>query len=123
MSLHATSQHPPSGIDQQTATSGFEVEKVLADFPVLRERILGRTLVYLDNAAAGGVGSKIAIHLSTIVAECTWIFCAACLSGALAALERSPPRPRVAKAAQTRHAFQRGNPHCTSCWWLALSRT
>ncbi len=31
--------------------SGFDVEKVRADFPILRERMNGRPLVYLDNAA------------------------------------------------------------------------
>src|SRR5437867_3967839 len=31
--------------------AGFDVEKVRHDFPILRERVHGRTLVYLDNAA------------------------------------------------------------------------
>ncbi len=31
--------------------SGFDVEKLRAEFPILRERIHGRPLVYLDNAA------------------------------------------------------------------------
>ncbi|MFT4766988.1 MAG: cysteine desulfurase/selenocysteine lyase [Glaciecola sp.] len=33
------------------ATPGFDVEKVRADFPILREMIKGQPLVYLDNAA------------------------------------------------------------------------
>jgi len=31
--------------------AGFDVEKVRHDFPILREKVRGRTLVYLDNAA------------------------------------------------------------------------
>src|SRR5437867_6641845 len=31
--------------------AGFDVEKVRHDFPILRQRVHGRTLVYLDNAA------------------------------------------------------------------------
>ena len=34
-----------------TATRRFEVEKVRADFPVLRQTAHGKPLVYLDNAA------------------------------------------------------------------------
>ena len=33
------------------AGAGFDVEKVRRDFPILRQRVRGRTLVYLDNAA------------------------------------------------------------------------
>jgi cysteine desulfurase / selenocysteine lyase len=39
---------------QQPATesvAGFDVERVRAEFPILRERVHGRPLVYLDNAA------------------------------------------------------------------------
>jgi cysteine desulfurase/selenocysteine lyase len=31
--------------------SGFDIERVRADFPILREKIRGKNLVYLDNAA------------------------------------------------------------------------
>src|SRR5437588_8696337 len=41
------SHKPVNGI----ATPDFDVEKVRADFPILDERIHGRALVYLDNAA------------------------------------------------------------------------
>ena len=36
---------------QLVATSGFEVETVRRDFPILREKVRGKALVYLDNAA------------------------------------------------------------------------
>src|ERR1044071_3556817 len=32
-------------------TAGFDVEKIRADFPVLKQKIHGKPLVYLDNAA------------------------------------------------------------------------
>src|SRR5208283_605540 len=32
-------------------SAGFDVDKVRADFPVLKQRIHGKPLVYLDNAA------------------------------------------------------------------------
>jgi cysteine desulfurase/selenocysteine lyase len=34
-----------------TVASTFDVERVRADFPILRQRVFGKTLVYLDNAA------------------------------------------------------------------------
>lgn len=37
--------------DDPTAEVGFDVEKIRADFPILREQVHGRPLVYLDNAA------------------------------------------------------------------------
>jgi len=36
---------------QKVAEPAFDVEKIRSDFPILRERIHGRPLVYLDNAA------------------------------------------------------------------------
>src|ERR1700757_2307661 len=51
MSLHVTSSRQPGKIAPQTAASSFDVERVRADFPLLRERVYGRPLVYLDNAA------------------------------------------------------------------------
>jgi cysteine desulfurase/selenocysteine lyase len=39
---HAVSSH--------TSASAFEVEKIREDFPILRERVHGKTLVYLDSA-------------------------------------------------------------------------
>ena len=40
--------HAPAG---KVAAAGFDVEQVRADFPILSERVHGRPLVYLDNAA------------------------------------------------------------------------
>ena len=37
--------------DVRDAGAGFDVEKVRRDFPILRRRVRGRPLVYLDNAA------------------------------------------------------------------------
>src|ERR1035438_4560348 len=34
-----------------TVQAGFDVEKVREDFPVLRQKVHGKPLVYLDNAA------------------------------------------------------------------------
>ena len=48
MTAHATLTHRP---DTQVDTARFDVERVRADFPILHERIHGRPLVYLDNAA------------------------------------------------------------------------
>ena len=33
------------------AGAGFDVQKVRHDFPILRQRVRGKALVYLDNAA------------------------------------------------------------------------
>jgi cysteine desulfurase/selenocysteine lyase len=33
------------------SSNGYDVEKIRADFPILRQKIRGKTLVYLDNAA------------------------------------------------------------------------
>jgi len=41
-------EHAPIG---QVAAAPFDVEKVRAEFPILSERVHGRPLVYLDNAA------------------------------------------------------------------------
>lgn len=48
MSPQTTLTHLP---DVTKAQAGFDLEKVRSDFPILRERIHGRPLVYLDNAA------------------------------------------------------------------------
>ena len=37
--------------DLSGASAGFDVEKVRHDFPILQQKVHGRTLVYLDNAA------------------------------------------------------------------------
>ena len=37
--------------DVRDAGAGFDVQKIRRDFPILRQRVRGRTLVYLDNAA------------------------------------------------------------------------
>jgi len=41
---------PVQAPDAQS-TSGYDVEKIRADFPILRQKIRGKPLVYLDNAA------------------------------------------------------------------------
>jgi len=45
--LPRTSRPP----DARDAGASFDVQKVRHDFPILRQRVRGRTLVYLDNAA------------------------------------------------------------------------
>ena len=51
MSVQAISSRLPGGNAPQAIASGFDVEKLRADFPILREAVNGRPLVYLDNAA------------------------------------------------------------------------
>ncbi|HEY2469032.1 MAG TPA: cysteine desulfurase [Terracidiphilus sp.] len=46
MSINAALPHPPGVVE-----SGFDIERVRHDFPILREHIHGKPLVYLDNAA------------------------------------------------------------------------
>src|SRR6266567_4492475 len=40
-----------SGVLSSAVTAGFDVEKIREDFPVLKQKIHGKPLVYLDNAA------------------------------------------------------------------------
>ncbi|HKF48907.1 MAG TPA: cysteine desulfurase [Terracidiphilus sp.] len=47
MTAHAT----VTPLRRDPAKTSFDVEKIRADFPILRERIHGHPLVYLDNAA------------------------------------------------------------------------
>ena len=42
-------------IEEQRTTSGWDVERVREDFPVLRQTVNGKPLVYLDNAASAQV--------------------------------------------------------------------
>jgi cysteine desulfurase / selenocysteine lyase len=51
MSIQAMSSRQPGGNAPRAIASGFDVEKLRADFPILREVVNGRPLVYLDNAA------------------------------------------------------------------------
>src|SRR5260370_5344205 len=51
MSVHAAFARGPGDALIESAAIGFDVERVRADFPILRERIHGRPLVYLDTAA------------------------------------------------------------------------
>ena len=51
MSIHAVSSRRPGGAAIKSAASSYDVERVRADFPILRESVHGRPLVYLDNAA------------------------------------------------------------------------
>jgi cysteine desulfurase/selenocysteine lyase len=48
MSINVTMPHFPS---KEAIKPGFDIERVRADFPILRERVYGKPLVYLDNAA------------------------------------------------------------------------
>jgi cysteine desulfurase / selenocysteine lyase len=41
----------PRPIDAAVAAHAFDVEKVRRDFPILQQKVHGKTLVYLDNAA------------------------------------------------------------------------
>ena len=51
MSVQAISSRLAGGNAPRAIASGFDVEKLRADFPILREVVNGRPLVYLDNAA------------------------------------------------------------------------
>ncbi len=42
---------PPIERVSKKSSAGFEVDKIREDFPILRERVHGKKLVYLDNAA------------------------------------------------------------------------
>ena len=33
-------------------TAGFDVQRIRADFPILKQKVHGKPLVYLDNAAS-----------------------------------------------------------------------
>jgi cysteine desulfurase/selenocysteine lyase len=47
----AAKTRPAAARAIQEATAAFDVEKFRADFPILRQKIRGKPLVYLDNAA------------------------------------------------------------------------
>ena len=51
MSVQAISSRLSDPEASQAIASGFDVDKIRADFPILREAVNGRPLVYLDNAA------------------------------------------------------------------------
>jgi len=42
---------PPTSTAEQTDTETFDVERVRGEFPILRQKVNGHPLVYLDNAA------------------------------------------------------------------------
>src|SRR5436309_2025806 len=42
-------------VEEQRTTGGWDVERVREDFPVLRQTVNGKPLVYLDNAASAQV--------------------------------------------------------------------
>lgn len=48
---HPHGAHAAPAVDQQDRHPGFDVQAVRRDFPILQERINGRPLVWLDNAA------------------------------------------------------------------------
>jgi cysteine desulfurase/selenocysteine lyase len=47
------SRSAPSSARYAEARFAFDVQRVRADFPILKQRVYGRPLVYLDNAATG----------------------------------------------------------------------
>ncbi len=51
MSVQAISSRLPGRNAPQAIASRFDIQKLRADFPILREVVNGRPLVYLDNAA------------------------------------------------------------------------
>src|ERR1700758_731770 len=51
MSVQTISSRLPGGDALQAIASRFDIERLRADFPILREAVNGRPLVYLDNAA------------------------------------------------------------------------
>ena len=44
-----------TSIDEAPPVNGWDVERIRADFPVLRQTVNGKPLVYLDNAASSQV--------------------------------------------------------------------
>src|SRR3712207_1533300 len=46
-------------IEQSNASAAWDVERVREDFPVLRQTVNGKPLVYLDNAASAQVPSVV----------------------------------------------------------------
>ena len=51
MTSAAKSVAPSASLPGREAAGRLDVERIRADFPILREKIHGKTLVYLDNAA------------------------------------------------------------------------
>src|SRR5437763_8439400 len=43
--------HSPKAAPAKVRQAAFDVEKVRADFPILKEKVHGKPLIYLDNAA------------------------------------------------------------------------
>ncbi len=61
--------NPDTAIDLNTVSSGFDVEKVRADFPVLSQTVNGKPLVYLDNAATAQKPVQVIETLDTYYRE------------------------------------------------------
>ncbi len=51
MSIPVISNSPPRTTNRQEASPMFDMRRVREDFPILRQKIRGKPLVYLDNAA------------------------------------------------------------------------
>jgi cysteine desulfurase/selenocysteine lyase len=49
--MTTTTTNLPSAADLRTAKSGYDVQKIRRDFPILARDVRGKKLVYLDNAA------------------------------------------------------------------------
>ena len=66
------------GAAVQTTATSFDVERVRADFPILREPVHGRPLVYLDNAATSQKPEAVIQAMCIITDTTTPTFIAAC---------------------------------------------
>jgi cysteine desulfurase/selenocysteine lyase len=51
MSVHVASPRSSGDLADEILTPQFDIEKVRSEFPILRELVHGRPLIYLDNAA------------------------------------------------------------------------
>ena len=48
----STAQVAPGTAPGDNSTAAFDVEKIRADFPILKQTVYGKPLVYLDNGAS-----------------------------------------------------------------------
>ena len=61
--------NPDTSVSFINNTSGFDVEKVRADFPTLAQKVNGKPLIYLDNAATAQKPVKVIETLDTYYRE------------------------------------------------------
>ena len=67
MSSNATAPHDTPGSNSMLA---FDVERVREDFPILRQEIYGKPLVYLDNAASAQKPRQVIEAMSHALETC-----------------------------------------------------